>query len=809
MKSLNFAGRFSLALIFLISASEARDSEAAKLAFIRHRLNDNQYLNIYEVPTVVGGEITPLIASDTWIGNVGMSNEITHMTRGDMDGDGTDELIFIRLKVNNDQYLNIYDAPIVVDGEVTPLIASDIWIGKVGTDNEITHMAAGDSDGDGTDELIFIRHRLNDNQYLHIYDIPTAVGGDINPLLASDLWIGNIGTNNEITRMAAGDSDGDGTDELAFIRHRTNGNQYLNVYDIPAAVGGDINPLLASDTWIGNVGTSNEITHFDVLGTAPVIDLSVSEILMSQGVDMGLSPKEDLGAVTVPRISGRDTVVRAFVEVTGEGGSISSVGARLHGDLSGAPLAGSPLSATLSSVVSPPSTDNWAHSLNFVLPDTWVVSGASFYLDLDPDDEYAESDEENNRVPASGTTDFEFQDTPDFDLMIVPVIHDGLTPDPAAYTEVEDRVRWIFPAPNVNIEIHETVTYTGAPVEPSGTNWDSVLFFVEDIRNAETSRPDLYYYGVFDPGYAYGVVGIAYVPYSPSSPYPIGVGTDYIPFAGETSAHEMGHNHGRSHAAGCGSLSGIDPSYPYPDAQIGVVGWQIGSTTLYNEVTYADVMSYCESRWVSDYNYRAFYDWDAALGRIDDGSTRMTVDRVFYLSGSIQDGRVVNLRAFDLPNHAETPDQGDHRLVLLDGQGRAVASRRFITVPADIVPGWNGFSVKVDRGDLEISGYRILGPRGQCLTEEWRVGPPPTIEILHAARSMRGTATIEWWEDSLYDLMRIVMVATAPEYRWEVRSMGESRDASGWAELKVKQGPAWVRVIISDGVRSAMAQSVF
>ena len=65
-------------------------------------------------------------------------------------------------------------------------------------------MAAGDTDGDGTDELVFIRHRTNDNQYLNIYNAPTTLGGDINPLIASDLWIGNIGTNNEITHMDVG-----------------------------------------------------------------------------------------------------------------------------------------------------------------------------------------------------------------------------------------------------------------------------------------------------------------------------------------------------------------------------------------------------------------------------------------------------------------------------------------------------------------------------------------------------------------------------------------------------------------------------
>ena len=237
------------------------DCGITKLVFIRHRTNDNQYLNVYQAPTAVDGEINPLLASDTWIGNIGTNNEITHMASGDTDGDGTDELIFIRHRTNDNQYLNIYGVPTTVDGEINPLLASDTWIGNIGTNNEITHMVAGDTDGDGSDELVFIRHRTNDNQYLNIYDIPTTIGDDVNPLLASDTWIGNIGTNNEITHMVAGDTDGDGTDELVFIRHRTNDNQYLNIYDAPTTIGGDINPLLASDTWIANFGTNNEITH--------------------------------------------------------------------------------------------------------------------------------------------------------------------------------------------------------------------------------------------------------------------------------------------------------------------------------------------------------------------------------------------------------------------------------------------------------------------------------------------------------------------------------------------------------------------
>jgi len=234
------------------------------LAFIRHKLNDNQYLNIYEAPVVVDGEINPLLASDIWIGNIGSDNEIAHMAGGDLDGDGYDELIFIRQKLTGVQFLTIYDPPVEVGGDINPLLASDKWIGKVGTDNQITHLAAGDMDGDEVDELIFIRERTNGNQYLNIYDAPTVVGGEINPLIASDTWIGNLGDRSEIMFMAVGDISGDGDDELIFVRNRQNNNQYLNIYDIPTEVDGDINPLLASDLWIANLGSNNEITHMDV-----------------------------------------------------------------------------------------------------------------------------------------------------------------------------------------------------------------------------------------------------------------------------------------------------------------------------------------------------------------------------------------------------------------------------------------------------------------------------------------------------------------------------------------------------------------
>ena len=70
--------------------------------------------------------------------------------------------------------------------------------------------------------------------------------------------------------------------------------------------------------------------------------------------------------------------------------------------------------------------------------------------------------------------------------------------------------------------------------------------------------------------------------------------------------HELGHAHGRLHAP-C-NVSDPDPQFPYPDANIGVWGYDQRSGE-FRDPTSKDMMSYCPeprwSAWISDYNYQA------------------------------------------------------------------------------------------------------------------------------------------------------------------------------------------------------------
>jgi hypothetical protein len=73
----------------------------------------------------------------------------------------------------------------------------------------------------------------------------------------------------------------------------------------------------------------------------------------------------------------------------------------------------------------------------------------------------------------------------------------------------------------------------------------------------------------------------------------------------DTISHEMGHNHGRQHVAGC-NAQGIDAKYPYPNTMVGVSGYSLSEAALKPAPMYKDLMGYCYPTWLSDYTFDGF-----------------------------------------------------------------------------------------------------------------------------------------------------------------------------------------------------------
>ena len=115
--------------------------------------------------------------------------------------------------------------------------------------------------------------------------------------------------------------------------------------------------------------------------------------------------------------------------------------------------------------------------------------------------------------------------------------------------------------------------------------------------------------------------------------------------ASSTNAHEMGHNHGRNHAPGCGA-SGAS-SFPYLDgsgrAIIGNAanpnyGFDLTTKAIYTYNRsgggYFDFMNYCSPGWISDFTYEALWQFDN-IAQVARATTPVIADRSFLISGSI------------------------------------------------------------------------------------------------------------------------------------------------------------------------------
>jgi hypothetical protein len=112
---------------------------------------------------------------------------------GDVDGDGADEIVYFDTSENL-KYYDVGDKTSTDTGKQTP-----------------TTPSAGDIDGDGTDEIVY-QDTSNDLDY---YDVADGT---------------NTHTGEGATKPSTGDIDGDGTDEIVY--EDRSGNQNLDYYDV-------------------------------------------------------------------------------------------------------------------------------------------------------------------------------------------------------------------------------------------------------------------------------------------------------------------------------------------------------------------------------------------------------------------------------------------------------------------------------------------------------------------------------------------------------------------------------------------------
>lgn len=350
----------------------------------------------------------------------------------------------------------------------------------------------------------------------------------------------------------------------------------------------------------GCVGLAANIT-LSSIATYQTVEIPV----MKDGTEVApAARKTDL-------VAGRDTLFRLFV-TTGSGWQPRSISGRVFIDNEGTV----DVYSTKKSPSASSSASNLDSTFQVLVPKEKITPSTIYQVEL-VECGAAAATPGDVRFPADAAVALGARTTGPVKVKVIPLVAGNMEPDTSenGLKIYKDTLLALYPTPSVELTVGEKLTVSDAK------DWTAMLDAVRNRRRTDSPANDVYYYGLLKPTATLReycgngcTAGIGYVVNQGTASQQrasLGLGFGDAASAG-TMAHELGHNHGRSHAP-CvprgGSISGVDPGYPYDGGAVGVAGWDMRSMSLV-PATNTDMMGYCDKTWISDYTY------DALLTRI-------------------------------------------------------------------------------------------------------------------------------------------------------------------------------------------------
>jgi hypothetical protein len=341
--------------------------------------------------------------------------------------------------------------------------------------------------------------------------------------------------------------------------------------------------------------------------------------------------------------------------------------------------------------------DDPESTFNIEVPAEDLPPGVTFQVVLTaPDGETVkEGDTSEGRFPADGSFEaLGAEASGKLKVVLVPVRYDtdgsSRTPnvDAAQLERYKKKMMALYPASEVEITTHAPYPWT-TTISGNGAGFSSVLQAMHRLRQRDKVGPDVYYYGLLTPASSMSsfcqggcVAGLSTVADEDTPVLRASVGLGYV---GEdsalTMAHEIGHAHGREHAP-CGGAADVDPDYPYPQAQIGVWGYDIFDKALISPTKGRDMMGYCQNEWISDYTYKALFERIVVVNKATDASNAAQAS-----SGS-QTQQAFRYRMASVGSAGQLSWDGAGDIDLdadVDGRGSIVAARYLSESGAEIM----------------------------------------------------------------------------------------------------------------------------
>ena len=356
------------------------------------------------------------------------------------------------------------------------------------------------------------------------------------------------------------------------------------------------------------------------LAKSPIsIDLSISFLEITQGIQNLTND--------VPLVADKSTFVRVYPAAVIGGATAVETEVVLHGSNARGPLPGSPLRSIAERVLVGgriAARTNLNGTANFILPASWLSGSITLSAEVDPG---LGSFPEINRRNNSLSRDISFRRKEGLCLVTVPVIsHTRPTSifritDPT-FPPILERFSSVIPI--ADIRVRELPNPFG-PVNVSDDavhtiTWLRPWMVFSDVgdcsRNARRFNVGL----VSNDANTGNMGGFALPGQVAWVKMMTGGSTSFeTPFGGIALAHEIAHNQGWYHVAGCGAGLPHDLGYPYRDGVLDDGRRSFGAAfdfmvhfgfdRLSMSVvppTSFDFMGYCFPQWINDAHWR---DW--------------------------------------------------------------------------------------------------------------------------------------------------------------------------------------------------------
>ena len=324
-------------------------------------------------------------------------------------------------------------------------------------------------------------------------------------------------------------------------------------------------------------------------------DVRMTRIQLFQGVmNWEWEDAADFLSLLVDRVADRQTMVA--VAITHETSAIPDLRAQII-DAEGAVLEES--LESIREETTKTGSQEWATERVYDVSDYYVVFNAINFF-MDEDNRLDETDEGNNeqRLQFGGG-----KQLPPFKIVFFPIRTDAGTPPAIDTDDYMESVIDLLPIGRYEARVGRTLSFLNRTADT-----DTVLPFLEREWN-RNAQADEYYYGIYLETHDDGFCGSAYIPGNVAVQQPL------EDCSSLTTAHEIGHNLSLRHVP-CPSapdISNPDPDYPYDEGVIGPRrGWLASDDKFVGDdpdEIYYDVMSYCDTLFISDYHYKKALDY--------------------------------------------------------------------------------------------------------------------------------------------------------------------------------------------------------